>query len=202
MIHRTWLRTARRLLTPEVVYAHSGTTSYLYVIVDGSLVKGSIQYPIADLNEVLGIEMPQEGYEAAAALEEHLAQIEQYALDHVAIADDAGPRTLDITGHELLEHDHGSYWVLHYRTRGPADTPRRLTVTSDGIVADKPHHEVLVVLRTYTGLGRFRTQRSEHLPLDSSNTTLDIELPAPSTTDALVGAGAAIGRGVRRRLRR
>ena len=202
MIHRTWLRTARRLLTPEVVYGHSGTTSYLYVIVDGSLVKGSIQYPIADLNEVLGIGMPQEGSEAAAGLLEHLPRIEAYALGHVAIEDDAGPRVLDITGHEVLEHHHGSYCVLHYRSRGQTDTPRRLVITSDGIVAEKPHHEVLVVLRTYVGVGRFRTQRSDHLPLDASNTTLEVDLPAPSATDTLVGAGTAIGIGVRRRLRR
>jgi hypothetical protein len=202
MVHATGLRTARRLLTPEIVYAHSGTTSYVYVIVDGSLVKGSIQYPIADLNDVLGVDLPQQGEAATAALEEHLPRIEAYALAHVAIADDAGPRVLDLTGHEVLEHHHGSYGVLHYRSRGRADTPRRLTITSDGIVADKPHHEVLVVLRTYAGIGRFRTQRSDHLPLDASNTTLDVALPAPSATGALVGAGTAIGRGVRRRLRR
>lgn len=201
MIHRTWLA-ARRLLTPEIVYAHSGTTSYLYVIVDGPLVKGSIQYPIADLNEILGLEMPQQGEAASAALDEHMGRIERYALDHVAIEDGSGQRDFDITGHEVLEHDHGSYCVLHYRIKDPTDPPRKLTITFDGIVAEKPHHEVLVVLRTYAGVGRFRTQRSDHLSLDASKTTLDVELPVPSATQRLVGAVSAIGRGVRRRLRR
>ena len=65
--------------------AHSGEESYVYLQIYDDGLEGRVEFPVNDLNEVLGLDIPQEEEAALAATAEHLSLIQEYAATHLAL---------------------------------------------------------------------------------------------------------------------
>ncbi len=170
---------ARRLLdlVPDggLVYAHSGTQSYVFVNVSGSLVTGNVQFPIADLNEILELAIPQTGgvHEVAQDLE----RIQRYTNDHVAVRNGSHDWTFEFRGLRLLEHQRGSYLILDFAIAdAPDPLPSEVRLTYDGIIEAMPDREALVIVETDSRWERYRRSVDRSIPYRAGSTSHVVSL--------------------------
>jgi len=205
-MHRT-IRAIRRLpaalLVPRrVAHAHSGAHSYVFVEVGDAFITGNVQFPITDLNEVLSLSIPQDEVGALAAMHERRDVIEGYAADRLSIGTGAASWAVAFTGHRVLERKAGSYAILDYRITSDLDpVPCRFTVTYDGIIHAKPHHEALIIVKTSSGIGPFRSVREQQLACTGGHTVQDVSLAEDSAWRDVTGAAEFITAGARKLLR-
>ncbi len=207
---RTIIRLPLRAITPQRrAHGHSGTHSYVYVSVDDDRVKGNVQFPIGDLNEVTGLTIPQDEAGAMAAIAADVTTIQAYATDHLTLSADGRSWPLDFTGHRVLERKAGSYAILEYAARPGGSVPRRFTVAYDGILENDHHHEALVIIKTAAGVGKLRTETEQRIPVTAGSTNVEVTIPEESTANDVKGAAEFVAatskellRRARKRLRR
>lgn len=202
-IRRTLRPITRWALAPRLeAHAHSGTHSYVYVVVDGDRVEGNVQFPIGDLNHATGLAIPQDEVGAMEAMAGDMATIQAYAADHLTLSADGRSWPLDFTGHRVLERKAGSYAILEYVAGPGGHLPRRFTVAYDGIMEQNHHHEALVIVKTTTGLGRLRTETEQRIPVTAGTTSVDVTIPEASTVNDVKGAAQFVAATAKELLRR
>jgi len=197
MLHKTWTRfgrVAHTALAPRrMAHAHSGTDSYAYVVVSGQTISGNVQFPIADLNEVLGLAIPQDEIGALAETRANLPTIETYAHEHLVLGTGAADWTLVFTGQRILERKAGSYTILEYHIADRINpVPRTFTIWYDGIIHEKPERHALVIVRTFPGFGALRTVFEERIDYEAGSTYQDVVIPEESVGANLAGAAGSI----------
>ncbi len=190
-----------------IAHAHSGTHSYVYVLIDEGTITGNVQFPIADLNEILGLSIPQDETGALEALRSHRDALEGYAAAHLTVGDSW---KIEFTGFRVLGRKAGSYAIVEYRVQyvlGPEE--REITVSYDGILHARHHHEAIVIVKTSAGLGPLRTETEQRFTCTPDATVHTVTLPPDSIQNDASGAVAFVEaeikeywRRARKRLRR
>lgn len=166
------------VLWATMVLAHSGEESYVYLDIYDSTIEGRVEYPVSDLNEVLGLDMPTEGEETLAAAEANLVAIHQYSSDHLSLASTNGAEW-PITFGELdtLETAAGDYLVVNFEVDETfSPVPRQFVVSYDGIVHMNSQRNALLIIGTDFGSGTFNNEASELLRYTASNTVQTVDL--------------------------
>lgn len=207
---RAALRRGGLLRPCRTARAHSGTHSYVYVVIEDRSVTGNVQFPIVALNKAAGLTIPVDEPGALAAIDASLDEIHRYSLEHLSLHDDRGQWTLRFTGYRVLARKAGSYAILDYELAPRLDlVPRRFTVSYDGIVESDDHHEAIVIVKTSAGLGKLRTETDQQIPIAAGSTTHEVTIADESTVNDIKGAAAWIAtntrelwRRARKRLRR
>lgn len=158
--------------------AHSGTQSYVYLEIFDSTIEGRVEYPVDDLNEVLGLRIPSDPDGALAGAEANLAAIHEYSDEHLALFDAAGNEWPMVFGEaESLEVGDGAYVIVNFEVDREFDpVPRQFTVAYDGIIHQKTDRDALLIIATDWGSGTFNNEASELLRFTSSNTVQDLDL--------------------------
>ena len=158
--------------------AHSGTQSYVYLEIFDSTIEGRVEYPVADLNEVLGLRIPSDPDGALAGAEANRATIHSYSAEHLALFDATG-NEWPITFGELesLEVGDGAYVIVNFEVDREFDPPpREFTAFYDGIIHQKTDRDALLIIATDWGSGTFNNEASELLRFTSENTVQAIDL--------------------------
>lgn len=178
---------------PGVASAHSGEESYVYLDIYDTSIEGRIELPIIDVNDVLGLDIPQ-GEEADAAVAANLRTLQEYAADHFAIGTAAEPWAVVFDGYGIIDADNGSYAVLQFEVDKEFEsTPREFTTTYDGILHAKPERSALLIIGTDFGSGTFNNEASELLRYSPGSTTQAVDL---GDTSFWKGVSGVIGLGV------
>lgn len=184
-------------LTPVLAspaQAHTGTQSYVYLEIYDTAIAGNVQYPIVDVNEVLDLAIPQDRAGAFAAIQENLATLQTYTIEHLAIGDGTTWWTIDFTGFRVLEISAGSYAVLEFELAERFDpVPREFTVTFDGIMSDKPDRDALLLIASDWQSGTFRNEGESLLRYTADNPRQVVQLEQASWVKgmtAVIGLGA------------
>lgn len=165
--------------------AHSGVQSYVYVSVFDDGLEGRVEYPVADLEAVLGVDLP----DAAAvtdASDEVRRSIVQYTADHLSMSDDGSPWTLDFDGSISYLDAVGGYVLVPFEVDEDFDTiPRRWTVTYDGIIESNPERDALFLIEDDWQSATFRNEGEHLLGFSIGNETQTIELDSASSLESL-----------------
>jgi hypothetical protein len=174
--------------------AHSGVESYVYLELFETKIAGRVEFPINDLNEVLGLAIPQDEAGALAAIESNLELIHAYAEEHFSIGDGTTIWPIAFDSFEVLDVSAGSYAVFHFEVVQTFDpVPRSFTVFYDGIIEAKPARAGLLLIATDIYSGTFRNEADHLLRFTADNTTQAVDLDDRSWFRGLV---AVIGLGV------
>ncbi len=124
---------------PGPAAAHAGEETYLYVEIDDDGVEGSVQYPVADLGAVLGIEIPQDESGLRAAVEANYESIISYTLRHTELGQGDLSWELEFVDYEVLFPGLGSYVVLPFVVTDSFETPpREFFVEFDPVIEARP----------------------------------------------------------------
>jgi hypothetical protein len=110
-----WLRpilAAVALLFCTVASAHKPSDSYLTLVGDGQHLDGHWDIALRDLDAVLGLDRDGDAAITWGEVRARWSEIDRYALDHLALATQAGTCRVGVHGHRIDRHTDGSYAVL------------------------------------------------------------------------------------------
>jgi hypothetical protein len=158
--------------------AHSGTQSYVYLEIFDSTIEGRIEYPVDDLNEVVGLSIPSDPDGALEGAEANVDSIHAYSASHLALFDVQGNEWPIVFGElESLEVGDGAYVIVNFEVdREFESVPREFTVAYDGIIHQKTDRDALLIIATDWGSGTFNNEASELLRFTADNTVQTLDL--------------------------
>lgn len=193
---RVWRLIASAVLAGYIVIswatavgAHSGEQSYVYLDIYESTMEGRVEYPVGDLNEVLGLDIPTDGNGTLASAEAHIEVIHAYSDEHLGLADTGGTEWPIVFGElEAIDASAGAYVVVNFDVDSTfVEVPRRFVASYDGIVHAKPERDALLIIGTDWGSGTFNNEASELLRYSVDNTVQTVDLGGNSFWRGLTG---------------
>ena len=190
-------------------HAHTGTHSYAIVEIDHAAVTGTVQFPVNDLNDVLGLSVPLAAAGAAQAIAENREAIDAYIDEHFSVSSGSSPWPVKLGACRVLERSKFTYAIFEYAVDPPmSEVPLTFSLNYDGIVAAKPSHEGMAIVRQHVGVGRLRSkseQRWAVLPGKTSFTATvqpdSVATHVSGSAKCLVDTGREYLRRARKRLR-
>ncbi|MFT6392537.1 MAG: hypothetical protein ACJA14_002063, partial [Ilumatobacter sp.] len=201
-------RTFRRLLTISIatlaalialplfggaaVSAHSGTQSYVYLEIFDDAIAGRVEYPIDDLNEVLGLDIANDDVDQALVdFEVHRSTIEAYTDNHLALfARDGVPGDwpLEFGEASTLEESSGDYVILDFEVDQRFDPPpREFNVSYDGIYESKDDRDAFLLIATDFGSGTFNNEATTFLRFTPGDSNQQVNLDDSSFWKGVAG---------------
>ena len=177
------------LVMSGVAAAHRGGESYVYLDIFDSAIEGELHYPVEELNEVLGVEIPNDpdGVIAWAEANSHL--IRDYNADHFSMSGVDGSDWPILYGaFDGLDGRDGAYLVVAFEVdREFVETPRQFVVTYDAIVHARPERAALLAIATDFGSGTFNNEADMLLRFSPSNATQTVDLGDTSFWSGVTG---------------
>lgn len=187
-----------------LAYAHSGKDTYVILEWRETGIGGSVQFPVSDLNEVIGLSIAQDVATAKPQLADLRDQILGYTERHFSISADGEPMTLELRPCEFvqLRTKESSYVVVPYRVANRGRQPTTLEVDFDGIISELPDRPALLVVKRPRGVGPLSSFDREQRPFDPKHTSHTVESRTFSTAEHATTAVVVALRGAYRFVRR
>jgi hydrogenase/urease accessory protein HupE len=182
------------LLSAQRAEAHNGVESYVYLDIFDDTIAGNIQYPVTDLNELLGLSIPQDRQGAFDAMTANLDTLHAYTNQHFAIGSGAQAWGIEYTGYRVLEISAGTYAILEFEVADQlSPVPRQFTVDYSAIITEKDDRTALLLIANDWATGTFRNEGDSLLRYTADNTSQVVDLEDASW---LKGMSAVIGLGM------
>jgi hypothetical protein len=164
-----------------VAFGHAGNESYVYLDIYDKTVEGRIEFPINDLNEVLGTDFPDDAEDALVAAEAERELLHEYSDEHLALSEQGGGEWPIVFGDIETLAANGGYVIVNFAVdQESASVPRTFTIAYDGIIHAKPERSALLVIGTDWGSGTFNNEADELLRFTAEQTVQEVDLGGPS----------------------
>lgn len=166
------LATVALLLAAPAAWAHKPSDAYLTLRVAGPTVEGRWDLALRDLEHAIGLDADGDGAIAWGELRSRETYLAGWALAALRLAGGGGPCEAVPRGIEAVRHSDGSYAVLRFLARCPAE-PEALDVSYALLFDLDPQHRGLLKLEAG---GRVQTavfssgQRERRLALSGGGT--------------------------------
>ena len=178
------------LLNSSTASAHSGNQSYVYLQIFDTAIAGRVEYPIKDLNDALGLDIPIGTPETSDSVRANASAIQDYTRAHLTLAD-VGATTswpYDFGDIEVLDLGGNSYAVFDFEVAERFDPPpRTFIVEYDGIIESNSDRSALLIIATDWGSGTFNNESNELVRFTSGDTTQLIDLDSTSWWKGMTG---------------
>ncbi len=165
--------------------AHRIDESYIYVDIFDSSIEGRLQFNAVELNDVLGLDIPEDvETDATAAAEASQQVIFDYAAENFAIGGDDVPFTVRYDSVEALPTEAGNFVILHWVAEERFDAvPDVLNVTYTAFFDEVSGHVALFHIDNYWEGGSYLNESdalNALVPFSASNTSQDFDIDDPS----------------------
>jgi hypothetical protein len=170
-------------------FGHTGNQSYVYLDIYDSTIEGRVEYPVNDLNEVLGTQFPKDPEDALVAAEEQRDVLYDYSDEHLDMFDQGGAEwPIEFGELETLGAPGGAYIVVNFEVDQEfPEVPRAFTVAYDGIIHAKPDRDALLIIGTDWGSGTFNNEASELLRFTPDQSVQEVDLGDTSFWSGFTG---------------
>jgi len=194
----------------RIARAHTGTHSYAIVEIDHNDVRGTVQFPVNDLNDVLGLSVPLDEAGALQSIGENREVINAYISEHFSVKSGTGRWPVKLGDFRVLERAKFTYAIFEYAV-DPAfpEVPLTFSLEYDGIVEARPGHEGMAIVRQHVGVGKLRSKAEQRWTVLPGATSFAATVQPDSMATHLSGAtryivdtGREYIRRARKRLRR
>lgn len=174
------------------VLAHSGEESHVYIAIFDDTIEGRVEYPIADFNEIFGVDIPDDPETAVSALKEVIPRAQAYTEEHLSIGDAGDPWRLVFDGFETLPTGNGLYILLPFAVDVDfqGEVPREFMVSYDAVLESKPQRSAFLIIENDWRSGTFGNEGTPLLRFTAEDTTRVVSLGEESWTRALAGVVA------------
>jgi type IV secretory pathway TrbD component len=157
--------------------AHTGDQSYVYVDLLSNRIEGRVEYLVKDVNEVLGLDIVDDGPRAVEQLEAERSTMEAFTNEHFSLDLGNGPLELTYEEFDYLELSEGSYAILHFTTGDLGSAPpREFTVSYDAFFDDLDDKSALLIIGRDWNNGVLSNESNSLQVFDSGNRTWDVSL--------------------------
>jgi hypothetical protein len=177
------------MFAPAPASAHTGKQSYVYLEIFDTAIAGRVEYPISDLNRVLGLDIPTDGGGSLEALEANADAIQAYTLEHLSIGPVDGSTTWGIEFGEVdyLDISTLSYAIFEFEVTEQFDPPpRTFRLVYDGII-EAGDRDGFLLIGTDWASGTFNNEGSEFLRFSEGNTDQIVDLDDTSWFKGMSG---------------
>ena len=182
----------------STAHAHTGTQSYVYLEIFDDAIFGRVEYPIGDLNRVLGYDIAEDDVDQALIdIEAERASLEAYTAEHLALYPVDGERgdwTFTYGEMSTLEASNGGYAILAFEINERFDpTPRTFQMAYDGIIEADGERDAFLIIQTDFGSGTFNNEAGTFLRFTSDSTVQTVDLDESSFwkgVQGTIGLGA------------
>ena len=172
--------------------AHTGTQSYVYLQIFDDAIFGRVEYPIGDLNRLLGYDIAEDDVDQALVdvVAERVA-LEAYTSDHLSLYPVDGQRddwTFTYGEMSTLEASNGGYAILDFEINERFDpTPRTFQMDYDGIIEADSGRDAFLIIETDFGSGTFNNEAGTFLRFTSDSTVQTVDLEESSFWKGVTG---------------
>lgn len=168
--------------------AHSINESYLYFNVFEDSIEARLELRVDDINEVLGLDIPEEGQEAEAAIVANRAALEEFSRPHLRLAEGGTDWDYTFTDIELLESETGNFALLSLEIDEEfAEVPRSWEVELDVFFEELPNNRAFVLIESYWDGGIFNNEANALRDFDAGDTIQTVTIDEPSFLAGLWG---------------
>ena len=177
------------LIMAGTAVAHNGEQSLVYLDIFDSTIEGEIHYPVADLNEVLDLDIPLDAEDAVEWAEANPGIIENYSAEHIAISDIDGEQwPIVFSGFDGLDVGTGAFLLAVFEVdREFTEVPRQFVVAYDGIFHAKPERDALLAIATDFGSGTFNNEADTLVRYSPGSTSQTVDLGDTSFWKGVTG---------------
>lgn len=171
--------------------AHSGKQSYVYVSLFADGVDGRVEYPIADIADVLDLEAPTDVAAQRAFVSDHTDAIIGYTSEHFGLSSATAPWAIEFDRPALLVAA-GGYVVVPYRVSDEiTTTPRTFVAEFDGIMHANDQRDALLLVENDWKSARFANEDLPIAGFSVGQTVQQVTLENTSSVESM-----AVARGV------
>lgn len=164
-----------------VAFGHTGNESYVYLDIYDNTVEGRVEFPINDLNEVLGTDFPKGAKGALVAAEAERELLHEYTDEHLELREQGGAEWPIVFGDLETLSANGGYIIVNFAVdKEFASVPRSFTVAYDGIIHAKPERSALLIIGTDWGSGTFNNEADELLRFTADQSVQQVDLGGTS----------------------
>ena len=186
------------LVGAPTAQAHSGFQSYVYLEVFDDAIFGRVEYPVAELNRVLGWDINEDDLEQtladSQARRDDLIAYTQEHLTLFPLDGEPGDWTFEYSEVTTLGIAGIDYAILEFEIEQRFDpSPRSFNVEYDGIIESDPDRDAFLLIATDFGSGTFNNEADEFLRFTDDNTQQLVDLDDRSFWKGVAGT---IGLGV------
>lgn len=126
--------------------AHVMDQSYVFLTIDEQSVSGRVEITIKDLNQVLGLQISEEGGVSMQEILTHVDKIDDYVLQQIEVGGNGNVGELEIVEHGYLNTSFAQYVRIYFRLPPDRKAIEYLDVRNNLIFhADEKHRSLLVV---------------------------------------------------------
>ena len=164
-----------------VAFGHTGNESYVYLDIYENTVEGRVEFPINDLNDVLGTDFPKNADRALVAAEAERELLYEYTDQHLELSEQAGGEWPLVFGDLETLGANGGYIIVNFAVDQEfASVPRSFTAAYDGIIHAKPERSALLIIGTDWGSGTFNNEADELLRFTAEQPVQEVDLGGTS----------------------
>jgi hypothetical protein len=172
--------------------AHSGKQTYLYVSLFDDGVDGRIEFPAADLGDVLGLDFGSSAGRAAEVADANAAEITAYVADHFAIGDGEADWDVEFGDVEILPVA-GNYIVVPFTVQRDFDAaPRSFVMEFDGIIHANDQKDALLHIENDWRSAQFANEDDPIAGFSVGQTVQTVTITDVSMVES-IAAGRGLG---------
>lgn len=154
--------------------AHNLGDSYLYLQIYEDSVSGRFEIALADLNPALGLSGTELEI-TAENLDARIGFLQDYYRQHVTIADERGPLSIDFKEHGLLEA-RGGFVLLPFDLGGLDGVPDALTLDYSVLFEEDPSHRGFLLVEHNWATGTFANENRISLVFGPGSSRQEFDL--------------------------
>lgn len=165
-------------LSSSPASAHTGNQSYVYLEIFDTAIAGRVEYPIADLNRVLDLDISTDSDTALDELNANADQIQNYTRDHLSIGPEDGLTFWDYKFGEIEFLDLGgrSYGVFEFEITERFDPPPRVFFVDYDAIIEAGDRDGFLLIATDFSSGTFDNEAGEFLRFSEGDTAHVVDL--------------------------
>ena len=165
--------------------AHRQGESYLYLQVYEDRIDGRFEVSLKDFNAALGLTGTSRQI-TRSNIEEHIAFLKQYYLQHVAIGDEQGPLTIRFKSHRMFGGEDG-FVLLPFALVGREKASNRLTIDYSVLFDAEPSHRGFLLIEHNWATGTFANERGISLVFSPDNRRQDWDVTSRDRLRGFIG---------------
>ena len=166
--------------------AHAPNQSYVFLDVYDTSVEGRVEITMKDLNETLGLSLPEDGSARLEDMQTELPIIRKYVLDNVAMGINGSPLSLPLTDYGFSTLPLGQYLSLHFAFEDLASPPQTISMKYTAIMREKPDHRSFMVIEDNWKTGTFNDEGNIALSFTPNSDVLTADLSDSTTLNGFI----------------
>ncbi len=176
----------------SLAYAHAPDQSYIFLRLYDDAILGRVEMTVTDMNQAMGLSLPEDGTVTNENLEPHKSVIREYLATHVKVGADQPATTLTFNKFDLHNQPLGQYVQVFFDIDDRAQRPAVINAQMSVLFDERPSHRGMLVVEHNWQTGTFDDEANVVLVFSPDNTrqSFDVEGSIWQGFTAMVGQGA------------